>query len=147
MANTYSNILAHIIFSTKHREPTIDAELKPRLHAYMGGVVRNTDGTLLAIGGVEDHVHLLVQYPPRMAASDLVRDVKANSSRWVREECERTFAWQTGSAIFSVSESVAPDVKAYIERQEEHHRSVSFKDELIAFLRKHNVEFKEEYLD
>jgi putative transposase len=147
MANTYSNLLAHIIFSTKGRERLIDADLKPRLYAYIGGVLRNIDGSLLAIGGLEDHVHLLLRYPPRAAASDLVRLVKSNSSKWIHEELERSFAWQTGSAIFSVSESVVPDVRACIERQEEHHRGVSFKEELIAFLKRNSVEYRDEYLD
>ncbi len=145
MAQTYSNLLTHIIYSTKGRVPMISAEFSPRLYSYIGGIAREMGAVLLEAGGVEDHVHLLVRYPPRIAVADLVRVVKTNSSGWAGEVFDPAFAWQGGCAAFSVSESGVEEVRGYILRQEEHHRTVSFKDEVRAFLRKQGIDFDERY--
>jgi REP element-mobilizing transposase RayT len=139
---------AHIVFSTKHREPFIDAALAPRLHAYMGGIVRNTGSVLLSIGGVEDHVHMLVSLGRQSCIADLVRDVKSNSSSWVHDTFpERAmFGWQIGYGGFSVSKSVIPRVNQYIATQFEHHRRETFKEEYLRFLREHELEYDERYL-
>jgi putative transposase len=147
MSDTFSNLLAHIIFSTKNREPYITSDLKPQLYSYIGGILRNIECTLLDINGVSDHLHLLVRYPPRMAMSDIVRTVKSNSSKWAREELAVPFGWQSGGALLSVSESIVPDIRAYLDRQEEHHRRVSFREEFVEFLRRNRIEFEERYLD
>lgn len=142
MPQTFSNLLAHVIYSTKDRQPLITPEIKPRLYAYIGGITRELEGTLIDIGGVEDHVHLLLKCPPKLAVSELVGKIKSNSSGWAHREFGG-FAWQNGSASFSVSESAVPDVRAYLAGQEEHHGKVSFKDEVRTFLRVHGIAFAE----
>lgn len=145
MPQTFSNLLVHVVYSTKDRAPLITADKRPRLYAYIGGIVRELDSTLIDIGGVEDHVHLLIHYPPKIAISELVGKIKANSSKWANEEFGG-FAWQGGYAAFSVSESGKRALRAYIASQEEHHRRVSFQDEVRAFLRKHGLECDERYM-
>jgi putative transposase len=148
MAHTFTNLLTHIIFSTKDRAPYIDAELKPEIHAYLGGMVREIKGKAYIINGTADHVHLLVSLPPTIALSEAMKIIKANSSRWVGDKwrSRRDFGWQTGYGAFSVSKSNVPGVIKYIQNQEEHHRKISFKEELIEFLRKHEIEYDERYI-
>ena len=148
MAHTYTNLLFHIVFSTKARVPLLDADLKPRLFAYMGGIIRELGGTALLINGPSDHVHILALLPAKLAISEVVRKVKANSSGWVHREFpdQWSFAWQTGFAAFTVSHSQKQSALDYIANQEEHHRTVSFKDELLAFLKKHEIAYDEKYL-
>lgn len=148
MAHTFSSLLTHVIFSTKDRVPFIDAELKPRLFAYMGGIVRELDSTALAINGPADHVHLLISTPPALALADLMRVVKTNSSRWAHQEfpARSAFAWQTGYGAFSVSRSNVDAVREYIADQEEHHRRVTFQEEFIAFLKRHGIAYDERYI-
>ena len=148
MGHTYSNLMVHVVFSTKDRAPTLDSELKPRLFAYMGGIIRELGGTALLINGPADHVHILMLFPAKIALSEMMGKLKANSSGWVHREfpAKRAFAWQTGFAAFSVSLSQKQAVLDYIAGQEEHHRKLSFKEEFIAFLQKHEVEYDERYI-
>lgn len=146
MPQSLANLLVHIIFSTKNREPLVTPDLMPRLHAFLGGIVRTEGSEALGIGGTEDHVHLLVRHPPRIAVSDLVRVIKSVSSRWVHEELRLRFGWQSGYGAFSVSQSSTDDVLAYIANQAEHHRKLTFQEEFRAFLTRHNLEFDERYL-
>ena len=146
MPHTFTSLLAHIIFSTKERAPLIDAELRPQLHAYLGGIIRELNGTPLVINGVADHVHLLVALPPTISTSDAMRVLKTNSSRWIHETRRKPFGWQTGYGAFSVSKSNVIAVSQYIARQEEHHRKVSFKEEFLSFLKRHGLEFDERYI-
>ena len=148
MAHTYTNLLNHFVFSTKNREPMLDAELKNRLFPYMGGIVRELDGVALSINGPTDHVHMLVSMPARLAPAEFIGKVKASSTGWVHKTFPslRTFAWQVGYSAFSVSYSQRERVLKYIANQEQHHRKTSFKEELIAFLRKHGIEYEERYL-
>ena len=148
MGHTHTNLLFHIVFSTKERVPMLDAEMKPRLFAYMGGIVRELGGTALLINGPADHVHLLALLPAKLGVSELVGKVKSNSSGWVHREFpdKGLFAWQTGFAAFTVSHSQKPSVLDYIRDQEEHHWKLSFKEEFVAFLRKHEIEYDERYL-
>ena len=148
MAHTFTNLLFHIIFSTKDRVPHLDAALRPRLLAYMGGIVRELDATAVCVNGPADHVHLLIAAPPKLAVSDLLRVLKTNSSRWVHAEFPRHagFAWQTGYGAFSVSHSNADAVRHYILNQEEHHRTVTFQEEYIAFLTRHGIAYDERYI-
>jgi REP element-mobilizing transposase RayT len=147
MAHTLTNLLTHIIFSTKDRRATIGPEIRPGLHAYMGGIIREVDGTALAIGGTGDHVHILASLPPALALADALRLIKANSSRWMHEKAgRRLFSWQAGYSAFSVSRSNATRVIHYIQQQERHHRRMPFKEELIRFLKVHGLEFNERYL-
>lgn len=148
MAHTFSSLLVHVVFSTQDRQPLIDAELRPRLFAYMGGIVRELGAVPMAINGMDDHVHALVTVPATRAMADLMRVLKTNSSRWVHEQWpqRRSFAWQTGYGAFSVSKSNVPEVERYIASQEEHHRHVSFQEEFLAFLRRHGIPFEERYV-
>lgn len=148
MSHTYSKLLTHITFSTKDRAPLITAELQPQLHAYIGGIVRDLGGRALEIGGMSDHVHLLLLTPPRLALSDVMREVKAGSSRWASTQGADSgkFAWQTGFGAFSNSQKEVPYVRAYIQGQAEHHKQKTFKEELLALLAAYQVEYDEQYL-
>jgi putative transposase len=148
MSGTYSNLLYHVIFSTKNRFPFITKEIKDDLHAYLGGIVREREGIALAIGGMADHVHLLLKVKPKFALSDIVRDVKTVSSKWVNETKQglHKFGWQDGFAAFTVSQSQVEAVRRYIERQEEHHRGMDFKAELLRLFVKNNIEYDEAML-
>ena len=148
MPGTYSQLLLHIVFSTNERRPHITTTLAERLYGYIGGIIRAEKGALSAIGGVEDHVHLYIRWRPDAPISDLMRTVKARSSRWVHEhfpECA-DFAWQEGYSVFSVSKSQEDVVRNYIARQREHHHKEDFRSELLRFLRAHGVEFDERYV-
>ena len=148
MAGTYARLYYHIVFSTKNREPLIRNSLKPELHKYLGGLVRDMKGILLEVGGMADHVHLVVKLRPDTSVSDVVKYIKANSSGWVkgRGDQQGDFYWQRGYAAFTVSESQLPAVREYVVNQEAHHRGLTFKEELLALLRKHNIEYDERYL-
>jgi putative transposase len=148
LANTLSNLLAHIVFSTKNREQFISDEFQQELYAYIGGIVRSEKGKLLAIGGMQDHLHLLVMYRPNQALSDIVRTLKASSSKWINDRAfiHSQFAWQSGYGAFSVSESKVDAIKVYIDNQAQHHNKKSFKEELTELLRLHNVEYDPQYL-
>ncbi|MBN1867155.1 IS200/IS605 family transposase [Candidatus Sumerlaeota bacterium] len=147
MGSTYFALYYHIVFGTKRQEPTIDIEWRDRLHAYLGGLVRTIDGVACAVGGVADHVHILASLRPTHQVSKVLWDIKRRSSAWVHDEIGfKPFEWQDGYGAFTVSVSRVGAVKGYIAKQEEHHRKQSFRDEFIEFLRKHRIEFKEEYL-
>jgi putative transposase len=147
MSHTYTNLLTHVIFSTKDRQPLITTPLHDDLLAYLGGIVRKIGGTLQAANARPDHVHLLCSLPPTVATSDALRLIKTNSSRWVhRERHLPGFDWQAGYGAFSVSHSLAPSVIRYIGDQEKHHRRVTFQEELIAFLKKNGVSYDERYI-
>jgi REP element-mobilizing transposase RayT len=145
---TYSQLLLHVVFSTKGRHPWIGADVAERLHPYIGGIVRAERGVLYAIGGVEDHVHLYLRWRPDGSVSDLMRTVKSRSSKWLHEAHPQlaAFAWQEGYSVFSVSKSQEDAVKAYIARQAEHHAKEDFKSELMRLLRAHAVEVDERYV-
>jgi len=145
MSHTYTNLLTHIVFSTKERLPLITAEIKPELFAYIGGLVKELKGKPIIISGMSDHVHILVSLPPTISIAEAMRFVKANSSKWVTQKFGKPFEWQKGYGAFSVSRSGAPGVIEYIQNQEEHHRKFDFKTEFISFLRKNEVEYDENY--
>ena len=148
MAQTFSKILVHVIFSTKDRRPLIRPELRARLSAYMAKVIGEEFGYVVKINGTEDHVHMLIDMKTVTAPATMLRVVKSNSSKWVHETFAQfqEFAWQGGYGIFSVSESNRQAVLAYIEGQEEHHRRRSFQQEFLRFLRKYKVEYDERYI-
>jgi putative transposase len=145
MPSTHLSLHYHIIFSTKDRRPLVRDPA--RVHAYLGGVVRSLDGVPLEIGGVKDHVHLLVGLNATHRVADVLRSIKGESSRWIHEELgERMFGWQEGYSAFTVSRSLLPTVRRYVQRQERHHRTRSFADEYRELLEKHEIEFDERYL-
>jgi putative transposase len=142
MAHSYTNLLIHVVFSTAERRPLIAAELKPELFAYMGGIIKSVRGKPLLINGPRDHVHALLVAPPTLSVSDLMEKLKANSSKWVHKHWaeRKSFAWQAGYAAFSVSQSRLNDVRSYIANQEEHHRKLTYQEEILALLKKHGIE-------
>lgn len=148
MPGTYSQILLHIVFSTKYRVPLITPEIAPRLYAYMGGIVRAEKGVLFDIGGIADHVHMYLRWRTDETVANLMRAVKARSSAWVHETFPalHAFAWQEGYAAFSVSKSQEPAVKNYIANQEAHHRTQDFKAELLQLLQRHGIPYDERYI-
>ena len=141
MPHTFSRLIYHVVFGTKRRAPSIDEALRERLWPYLGGIVRDLRGIPLAINGVSDHAHLLVVLPPTISVADFARMIKSNSSKWIHETFETRphFEWQTGYAAFTVSESQHELVARYIAHQEEHHRTMTFADELAALLRRHGI--------
>jgi putative transposase len=147
MASSLSNLLFHIVYSTKNREPLILERYQPSLYAYMSGTVRSLGGTLLKINGMPDHVHLVLRLKPDHCLADVLRTVKAKSSKFLNESDDypTRFAWQTGYAAFTLNPSILDEVIAYVANQEEHHRHVSFDEEYRKFLQKHHIEFDERY--
>jgi REP element-mobilizing transposase RayT len=148
MANTYSQIYIQIVFAVEGRQNLIGREWKDELYKYITGIVKNEKQKLLAIGGVSDHIHILLNIKPNIALSDLVRDIKANSSRFVNEKrfVRGKFSWQEGFGSFSYSISQLDDVIRYIQNQEDHHRETSFKDEYLKYLKRFEIEFDENYV-
>jgi len=148
MPGTFTRLLYHIVFSTKHRANLIAADLQPRLYRYLGGIVRDERGVAHEIGGVADHVHLLIQWRADEALSTLMRRLKANSSTWVHREFPtmRTFYWQEGYAVFTVSPSQFDRVRQYVHDQPAHHRQRGFAEELRELLDAHGIEYDERYL-
>jgi putative transposase len=147
MSRTFTNLLTHIVFSTKDREPLIVSEVKPELLRYLGGLAGKLKGNAYGINGTEDHVHMLVSLPPVVSIADALRFIKSNSSGWVHDKWQkRRFGWQLGYGAFSVSKSNVPAVLKYIANQEEHHRKWTFKDEFRDLLRKHEIDYDERYI-
>lgn len=148
MANTYTSLHYHVIFSTKNREPWIRAEFEPRIWAYLGGIAREHDLKPLKIGGSGNHVHLLLGIPPAIAVSKAVQQIKGGSSGWIKETFPELggFGWQDGYGAFTVSKSLVGEVNHYIATQREHHRLKTFEEEYRAFLEKHEVTYDERYL-
>jgi len=148
MPQSFSAVHLHLIFSTKNRSPFLHAALAPQVHDYLGGILRHHGCPSILIGGIEDHVHALFSFNRTMPIADLVRTLKAGSSRWIHETFpqERAFAWQSGYAVFSVSASGLERVRTYIANQAKHHKTVTFQDEYREFLQKHGIEWDERYV-
>jgi REP element-mobilizing transposase RayT len=148
MAHTYTNILIHALFSTKERQPWLTPEIHEEVFRYLGGTLNELRGQSLLVNGPRDHVHMLFVQPRTLSIATVMEKVKANSSGWVKERWSerRYFGWQTGYAAFGVSKSHVEQVKRYISNQEEHHRKVTFQEELLAFLKKHGVEYDPRYV-
>ncbi len=149
MPQSLSATYVHIVFSTKNRLPFLsDPELRNRVHAYLGGIARNLECHARDIGGISDHVHLLLQLSRTVTQADLVRDLKSNSHKFVEKAggILTKFEWQKGYSCFSVSASMLERVEAYINTQDQHHRIVSYQDEVRALLKAHGVEWDERYV-
>ncbi|RIK76372.1 MAG: IS200/IS605 family transposase [Planctomycetota bacterium] len=148
MAGTYSNLLYHLVFSTKNRIPLISARIQAPLYEYIGGIVRGEDGILLEIGGMPDHLHLLARLKPAKSVAEMLNRIKAKSSKWLNAEHMdlRKFGWQEGYSAFSISESQVPPVRRYLRNQADHHRRYSYQDELLTLLKKHRITFDERFI-
>ena len=148
MSDSYTNLLYHIVFSTKDRRPLITSKYETQLYDYVGGIVRGLGGISLALNGTEDHIHLLAKLRPDRALSDVLRDLKANATGWMHDlfPSLKNFSWQRGYGAFTVSQSNIEAVREYISRQKEHHRKVSFRDEFIQFLRENGIEYDERFI-
>src|SRR4051812_15751967 len=148
MSSTYLSLHYHLVFSTKSRQPLIDAAWRARLHEYLGGTIAALGGFSQRVGGVVDHVHLLVGLKATHCLADVLRELKKASSVWVHEQIgERGFAWQEGYAAFTVSATARAAVRQYIAHQEEHHRTRSSRDELLDLLAKAGIEYDPRYFE
>lgn len=147
MPSTHTSLYFHLVFSTKDRLPIIANDWRSKLHAYLGGIVRNLKGVALAVGGIDNHVHLLVSLKATHCLSDFMRELKASSSGWVHREIGlKSFAWQVGYGAFTVSPNNIERVKNYVLNQEEHHRKQSFEDEYKGLLNVAGINYDEKYL-
>ena len=145
MSHSYAQNIVHLVFSTKERRKLVPTEIQPALWAYVGGIYKKSGVFVHAIGGMDDHIHSLIQVPTTMTLAKAVGTVKSNSSRWAGERMQR-FEWQEGYGAFSVSASNVPTVERYIHNQAAHHRKMSFEEEFVALLKKHGVEFDAKYV-
>ena len=146
MAQSLSKVILHIIFSTKNRENSIPKNLLNRLYAYIGAVAQDLDSIPIKIGGIENHIHIACTLPRTISQSDLIKKLKITSSKWITEQANIPFSWQSGFGCFSVSQSQISQLVKYIENQKEHHRHKTFEEEYKEFLNKYEVEFDEKYL-
>jgi REP element-mobilizing transposase RayT len=149
MPQSLSAVYIHLVFSTKERRPFLrDESVRDNLHAQLGGISKTLECPPLIVGGVEDHVHMLCRFSRTITQAEWVKEVKRVSNGWLKEQGSgyADFEWQGGYADFSVSQSNLDQVKAYIAGQKEHHRKMTFQDELRALLRKHEIEFDERYV-
>lgn len=148
MANTYSQIHLQFVFAVKHRHSLILNNWKQELYAYIAGIIQNQDHKLLAINGMPDHIHIFIGMRPNQSVSDLLQDIKRNSSLWINQKklVNGKFEWQEGYGAFSYSKSHVKQVIEYIENQEAHHRKLTFREEYLDFLIKFEVEYDERYV-
>lgn len=148
MANTYSQINIHCVFAVKGRGNFITKDFRDDLHKYMSGVLKNDNAFPLAVGGWLDHVHVFFELHPNSRISDLMRDLKSVSSRWINDNkfVKGKFNWQDGYGTFSYSRSQRNNVIKYIMNQEQHHKKITFKEEYLEMLKNFKIEFKDEYL-
>jgi REP element-mobilizing transposase RayT len=148
MANTYSQINIHCVFAVKGRDNMITVMFRDNLHKYMSGILKNENAFPLAVGGWRDHVHVFFELPPNLRVSDLMRDLKAVSSKWINDNrfVKGKFHWQEGYGAFSYSRSQRNNVIQYIMNQEKHHKGKTFKEEYLDMLIKFEIEFKDEYV-
>ena len=148
MAHTFISQLLHFVFSTAERRRVIAPDLQPRLWSYMGGIARENKMKALCVGGTEDHAHLLLSLPATISIAKAMQLIKGGSSKWVHDNFpdKHLFAWQEGYGAFSLGISDVDRTVNYIKTQKEHHGKMDFKQELIAFLQRHKIEYDERYI-
>lgn len=148
MAHSFVSLVLHCVFSTKDRRPLITQDLSQRLYPYIGGIARDENMKLLAIGGVEDHLHLLLALPSTITVAKMLQLIKGKSSKWIHDTFpeHQTFGWQEGYGAFSIGGSQIEATKTYIANQREHHRERTFQQEFVAFLEKHGIAYDPRYL-
>jgi REP element-mobilizing transposase RayT len=145
---SYTNLNYHIVFGTKDRRPSIGAELLPRMMKYLGGIIRELDGCMIEANGPEDHLHIVAALGPGLAVSDFLRTIKTNSSKWVHDTYagKGDFGWQDGYSAFSASHSQLSAAVEYVRGQQAHHQKMTFEQELIALLKRHEIKFDPKYV-
>ena len=145
MGRTYTSLTYHIVFSTKYRQSLILPDFQEELYRYIGGIIRSKEGVQLEIGGTMDHVHIMAALPAKISVSDMLRFIKTNSSSWVNQrpgmENQQKFEWQPGFGAFTVSHSGKEKLRAYIQNQKQHHAKKTYKDEFLAILVAHGIEY------
>ena len=148
MAHTYTSCLVHYVFSTKDRRNLLSEDLRKRLWPYLGGIARQNDMKALAVGGTDNHVHILLSLPATVSIAKAIQLIKGGSSKWIHDNFPThvSFSWPEGYGAFSISVSGLADTIAYIERQEEHHKTRTFEEEYVGFLKKHGLEYNERYI-
>jgi len=148
MGGTYTNLIFHVIFSTKHRTPVILNDFKDELYAYIGGIVKGEDALLICICGMPDHIHMMIRIKPTHCLSELMQRIKGKSSKWINQKrfTASKFYWQSGYGAFTVSKSQMDKVKKYIQNQTEHHRKRTFQEEFTDILEKHKIDYDSEYI-
>ncbi|MDA0838859.1 MAG: IS200/IS605 family transposase [Planctomycetota bacterium] len=146
--STFTSLTYHVVFSTKYRKKRIEDAFKEDLYSYIGGIVRGENGHLIEIGGTADHIHVLAGFSPTIAVSEMVKRIKAKSSKWLNEEQKSLtkFNWQAGYGAFTVSQSQIQTVRRYIETQEEHHKKKTFEEEFISLLERHGITYDPKYV-
>jgi REP element-mobilizing transposase RayT len=147
--HSFTSCHLYVVFSTKERRGLINRDLQSRLWPYLGGIARENKMKALCVGGVEDHIHILLSLPSTLSISKAVQLIKGNSSKWIHETfpAQHDFAWQEGYGAFGIGISGVDATIKYIQSQPEHHRTRTFKEELVAFLKKHSVEYDEAMLE
>jgi putative transposase len=148
MPQSLSKVILHVIFSTKNREPWLESDVRPRVHAYLATICRNVGSDFVHVGGVADHVHIITTLPRTVSQSELIEQIKKTSSKWVKTVGSRYrgFSWQRGFGAFSVSPSQLEAVLQYVDTQQERHRTRTFQEEYRDLLCKHGIEFDERYV-
>lgn len=148
MSQSLASILIHIIFSTKNRQPFILPEIRKDLYDYIVGIARSCESHVHEIGGIEDHVHLLISLPRTLALCKILEEIKKGSSKWIKTKGSffNDFAWQNGYGAFSIGQSNYENVRTYIQNQQEHHKKIAFQDEYRAILKKYHIIYDEKYV-
>jgi len=148
MANTYTQLYVHVIFAVKGRANLLLPKWKENLYRYITGIVTNKNQKLMVINGVSDHIHILIGLKPDINLSDLIRDIKSNTSKWINENkyVAGKFEWQNGFGAFSVGYSQIETLLNYIINQESHHHKKTFREEYLEFLNEYHIDFKMEYI-
>lgn len=148
MPQSLVQVYLHLVFSTKDRAPFLrDKSLRERMHGYLAGACTQLDSPAIIVGGVEDHVHILIRFSKVLEIANLIRDIKRESSKWVKDQSAQCseFQWQRGYGAFSISPSHVAALTKYIREQEQHHKSESFQDEFRRLCRKYGIEIDEKY--
>ncbi len=148
MANSFTNLKYHLVFSTKHRKDIILDSFRENLYCYLGGIIRSEKGKIITIGGTQNHVHILARFAKSTTVPNMLQQIKGSSSKWLNQQSFLSFrfGWQSGYGAFTVSESMVDIVSRYIENQAAHHQKMTFKEEFIMLLKKHGIEYDEKYL-
>ncbi len=148
MPQSLCKVILHIIFSTKNREPWLDSDVRPRMHAYVATICRDLAAEFVHVGGMADHVHVVITLPRTLSQAELIEQIKKTSSKWIKalDARYRGFSWQRGYSAFSVSPSQLEAVLEYVDTQQEHHRTRTFRAEYRELLRRHGVGCDERYV-